>query len=204
MSARDDILDRIRTALADRPRPAPVDRGYRTAGVDPASRDELITRLVDRLVDYHATVDRTTDLPAAIAASLAARTARRVIVPDGFPSGWLPPDVEPVHDVPPLRNAELDAVDGVVTTCSLAIAETGTIVIDHGAGQGRRALTLVPDFHLVVIRPDQVVAQVPDAIAKLADRATLTFISGPSATSDIELDRVEGVHGPRTLHVVIG
>jgi L-lactate dehydrogenase complex protein LldG len=204
MSARDDILDRIRTALADRPRPAPVDRGYRTAGVDPASRDELIARLVDRLVDYHATVDRTTDLPAAIAASLAARTARRVIVPDGFPSGWLPPDVEPLHDVPPLPNAELDAVDGVVTTCSLAIAETGTIVIDHGAGQGRRALTLVPDFHLVVIRPDQVVAQVPDAIAKLADRTTLTFISGPSATSDIELSRVEGVHGPRTLHVVIG
>jgi L-lactate dehydrogenase complex protein LldG len=204
MSARDEILNRIRTALADRPRPAPVDRDYRTAGVDPASPDDLITRLVNRLVDYHATVDRTTDVSAAIATSLTVRTARRVIVPDGFPSAWLPPDVEPVRDDPPLANAELDAVDGVVTTCALAIAETGTIVIDHGAGQGRRALTLVPDFHLVVIRPEQVLAQVPDAIAKLPDRSTLTFISGPSATSDIELNRVEGVHGPRTLHVVIG
>jgi L-lactate dehydrogenase complex protein LldG len=204
MSARDEILNRIRTALADRPRPAPVDRDYRTAGVDPASLDDLIPRLVNRLVDYHATVDRTTDVSAAIATSLTVRTARRVIVPDGFPSGWLPPDVEPVRDDPPLANAELDAVDGVVTTCALAIAETGTIVIDHGAGQGRRALTLVPDFHLVVIRPEQVLAQVPDAIAKLPDRSTLTFISGPSATSDIELNRVEGVHGPRTLHVVIG
>jgi L-lactate dehydrogenase complex protein LldG len=204
MTARDDILDRIRTALADRPRPEPVDRSYRTAGVDAASPDELITRLVDRLIDYHATVDRTTDVPAAIAASLRARTARRVIVPDGIPSEWLPSDVEPVRDEPPLPNADLDAVDGVVTTCALAIAETGTIVIDHGPGQGRRALTLVPDFHLVVIRPDQVVAQVPDAFAQLPDRPTLTFISGPSATSDIELNRVEGVHGPRTLHVVIG
>jgi L-lactate dehydrogenase complex protein LldG len=204
MSARDDILDRIRTALADRPRPAPVDRDYRASGVDPASPDELITRLVDRLVDYHATVERTTDVPAAIAGSLAARAARRLIVPDGFPSEWLPPDVDAVRDDPPLPNAELDAVDGVVTTCALAIAETGTIVIDHGAGQGRRALTLVPDFHLVVVRPQQVLAQVPDAIAQLPDRSTLTFISGPSATSDIELNRVEGVHGPRTLHVVIG
>jgi L-lactate dehydrogenase complex protein LldG len=203
MSARDDILDRIRTALADRPRPAPVDRNYRTAGIDPASPDELITRLIDRLVDYQATVDRTTDVAAAIAASLAARTVRRVIVPDGFPPDWLPPDVEAVRDDPPQPNPDLDAVDGVVTTCALAIAETGTIVVDHGPGQGRRALTLVPDFHLVVIRRDQVVAQVPDAIAQLHDRATLTFISGPSATSDIELDRVEGVHGPRTLHVVI-
>ena len=204
MSARDDILDRIRTALADRPHPSPVDRDYRIAGVDPASPDELIARLVDRLVDYHATVERTTDVPAAIAGSLAARAVRRLIVPDGFPSGWLPPDVEAVRDDPPLPHAELDAVDGVVTTCALAIAETGTIVIDHGAGQGRRALTLVPDFHLVVVRPEQVLAQVPDAITQLPDRSTLTFISGPSATSDIELNRVEGVHGPRTLHVVIG
>jgi L-lactate dehydrogenase complex protein LldG len=109
-----------------------------------------------------------------------------------------------VRDDPPLSNAELDGVDGVITTCTLAVAETGTIVLDHGPGQGRRALTLVPDFHLVVIRPDQVVAQVPDAVAQLPDRRTLTLISGPSATSDIELDRVEGVHGPRTLHVIIG
>ena len=204
MSARDDILDRIRTAVADRPHPEPVARDYRTAGTDPAPRDELIARLTERVADYRATVDRTTDVPAAIAASLAARSARRVIAPDGFPPEWLPPDVEALRDDPPLSNADLDSTDGVVTTCALAIAETGTIVLDHGAGQGRRALTLVPDFHLVVIRPDQVVAQVPDAIAQLPDPTTLTFISGPSATSDIELNRVEGVHGPRTLHVIIG
>jgi L-lactate dehydrogenase complex protein LldG len=204
MDARDEILGRIRTALADRPRPDAVVRDYRTAGADSASAGELVGRLADRLIDYHATVDRTTDVPAAIATSLAARSVHRVIAPEGIPAEWLPPDVDPVRDDPPLPNAELDAVDGVLTTCALAIAETGTIVLDHGPGQGRRALTLVPDFYVVVIRPDQVVAQVPDAIAQLPDRTVLTLISGPSATSDIELDRVEGVHGPRTLHVIIG
>jgi L-lactate dehydrogenase complex protein LldG len=204
MRARDEILDRIRTALADRPRPVAVTRDYRVAGSDLAAPDELIARLTDRLIDYRATVERSVDVPAAIAAALATHAVRRVVAPDGMPRDWLPPNVEPVRDDPPLNNNDLDAVDGVVTTCAVAIAETGTIVLDHGAGQGRRALTLVPDFLLVVIRPDQVVAQVPDAIAQLADPTTLTFISGPSATSDIELDRVEGVHGPRTLHVIIG
>jgi L-lactate dehydrogenase complex protein LldG len=203
MAAREDILGRVRSALGDRPRPDPVARDYRTAGTDATSTDDLVARLTDRLVDYRATVERVADVPAGIAAALAARNARRVLVPAGFPSGWLPPAVEPVVDEPPLSNAELDAADGVVTTCALAVAETGTIVLDHGPGQGRRALTLVPDFHLVVITPDQVVAQVPDAIAQLPDRTTLTLVSGPSATSDIELDRVEGVHGPRTLHVLI-
>jgi L-lactate dehydrogenase complex protein LldG len=204
MSARDEILGRIRTALADRPSPAPAVRDYRTAGADTSSADELVTRLTDRLIDYRASVDLTSDVPAAIARSLAARSARRMIVPAGFPTPWLPPGIDPVSDDVPLSNADLDAVDGVVTTCTLAIAETGTIVLDHGPGQGRRAVTLVPDYHLVVIRPEQVVAQVPDAIAQLAGPRTLTLISGPSATSDIELDRVEGVHGPRTLHVIIG
>jgi L-lactate dehydrogenase complex protein LldG len=204
MSAREDILARISTALADRPQPAPIDRDYRTAGADQAAADDLGDRLIDRLVDYRATVERATDVPAAIVTSLAGRSAHRLVVPDGFPAQWLPPGMQPVRDDPPLSNAELDGVDGVITTCTLAVAETGTIVLDHGPGQGRRALTLVPDFHLVVIRPDQVVAQVPDAVAQLPDRRTLTLISGPSATSDIELDRVEGVHGPRTLHVIIG
>jgi L-lactate dehydrogenase complex protein LldG len=204
MDARDEILGRIRTALADRPRPDEVVRDYRIAGADRAPSDELIDRLTDRLIDYRATVDRTTEVPAAIATSLAARAAHRVVAPDGIPSEWLPPEVELLRDDPPMSNTELDTVDAVVTTCALAIAETGTIVLDHGPGQGRRALTLVPDLYVVVIRPDQVVAQVPDAIAQLPDPTALTFISGPSATSDIELDRVEGVHGPRTLHVIIG
>lgn len=203
MGAREDILDRIRTALADRPHPPPVRRDYRTAAADPASRDELIARLTDRLLDYRATVDRSTDVPAAITAALAAQSARRVVVPDGFPPELLPPDIDALHDDPELSNTDLDHADGVITTCALAIAETGTIVLDHKPGQGRRALTLVPDLHLVVIMPDQVVAQVPDAISRLPDPTTLTLISGPSATSDIELNRVEGVHGPRTLHVVI-
>lgn len=203
--ARSAILDRIRAALADRPAPGPVPRDYRTAGGTAASRDELIALLTDRLRDYRAEVDVCVDVPGAIAAALSARQARTVLVPDGFPSGLLAGvAAEVLRDDPPLSTDALDAGDAVVSTCAYAIAETGTIVLDHGAGQGRRALTLVPDYLLVVIRPDQVLGQVPDAIAALAGSATQTWISGPSATSDIELARVEGVHGPRTLHVVIG
>lgn len=203
--ARSAILDRIRAALADRPAPGPVPRDYRTAGGTATSRDELIAVLTDRLRDYRAEVDVTADVPGAIASALSARQARTVVVPDGFPAELLSGTVaEVLHDDPSLSTDALDASDAVVSTCAYAIAETGTIVLDHGAGQGRRALTLVPDYLLVVIRRDQVLGQVPDAIAALAGSATQTWISGPSATSDIELARVEGVHGPRTLHVVIG
>jgi L-lactate dehydrogenase complex protein LldG len=136
-------------------------------------------------------------------------TELQFIVPAGLPAEWLGRCAEDcagavlITDDPPMDTALLDAAAGVVTGCAVAIAETGTIVLDHGPGQGRRAVTLVPDFHLVVVRHDQVAADLPGAFARLDPARPHTLISGPSATSDIELVRVEGVHGPRTLHVLI-
>jgi L-lactate dehydrogenase complex protein LldG len=126
-------------------------------------------------------------------------------VPEGLPAEWLAEagGLRLVTDAPPLPVADLDACAGVITGCSVAIAETGTIVLDHGPGQGRRALTLVPDFHLVVVRHGQIAPDLPDAIARMDPVRPQTLIAGPSATSDIELIRVEGVHGPRTLHVLV-
>ena len=127
-----------------------------------------------------------------------------MVVPDGVPHDWLVADgVERVPDSPPLSSDDLDRIDAVLTGCALAIAETGTIVLDGGPDQGRRALTLVPDHHLCVVRADQVVDDVSAAVAALDPRRPLTWISGPSATSDIELRRVEGVHGPRHLYVLL-
>jgi len=198
MSAREEILGRIRTALTDRPVPPPVARDYRAAGTVPADAEQL----VDRLVDYRATVHRCGPDETALRLKeiLDARGISRIVVPDGFPTAWLPA-VTVVDE--PASIETLDEVGAVLTTCALAIAETGTIVLDAGPGQGPRALTLVPDYHLCVVRADQVRAIVPDAVAELDPRAPLTWISGPSATSDIELRRVEGVHGPRTLDVLI-
>lgn len=207
MTAREEILARIRTALADRPAPPPVVRDYR----GPAGPGD-VDLFVERVSDYRATVhratdhatdhatDRATDVRTTIARVLAERGHGRVVIPDGFPGEWRP-DIEAVGE--PVDVPTLDAVGAVVTTCRVAIAETGTIVLDAGPGMGPRALTLVPDYHLVVVRADQVVAGVPDAVAALDPLRPLTWISGPSATSDIELDRVEGVHGPRTLDVVL-
>lgn len=198
--ARDEMLRRVRTALADRPAPAPVARDYRAAGSrGPAGQDEYVDLFAERVDDYKATVVRCTD--DDLAATLATFTAGRVGVAPDLPDGLRPAD--PVVDDPPLSAAELDVLDAVLTTCAVAIADTGTIVLDHGPGQGRRALTLVPDRHVVVVRAAQVVPGVPDAVAALDPTRPLTWISGPSATSDIELDRVEGVHGPRTLQVVL-
>jgi len=198
--SRQTILDRIGRALADRPKPAPVSRDYRPAGADPGV--DLLDLLTDRLIDYRAAVHRC---PAAAAADRIGELLgdRPVVVPTGFPAELLAevPNWRP--DDPPLTVAELDQAGGVLSTCALAVAETGTLVLDAGPGQGRRALTLVPDHHLAVVRADQVVFNVPDAIERLAGRRTLTWISGPSATSDIELARVEGVHGPRTLVVLL-
>lgn len=159
-------------------------------------------------MDYRAVVRRTdgAGLPALIARLLAARGTRTVVVPAGLPAGWLSAadGVERVPDSAGQTPHDLDAVDSVVTGCAVAIAETGTIVLDGGPGQGRRRVTLVPDHHVCVVRvPDQVVGSVPGALERLVPSRPLTWISGPSATSDIELSRVEGVHGPRTLEVIL-
>lgn len=210
--ARDEILRRIREALCDvppdeTPELVPVARDYLRA--DPAPRDELVERFADRVAEYKAAVRRVAPagLAGAIAAACAARGVRRLVVPADLPEGWAPAGVDLLHD-PGLTNEQLDTSDGVLTACALGIAQTGTIVLDGGPGQGRRAITLLPDYHLCVVRDDQVVGLVPEAVARLEEVARdphrpITWISGPSATSDIELNRVEGVHGPRTLEVLI-
>ena len=165
------------------------------------------TLLVDRLVDYRALVRRTppADLAATIAAALAERGAQSVVVPAGLDRAWLERSEIEVRDDGPdgLSVATLDGSDGVLTGCAVAIAETGTLVLDGSPDQGRRAITLVPDYHLCVVAADRIVGDVPEGLGRLDPTRPLTFISGPSATSDIELNRVEGVHGPRTLEVII-
>ncbi|MFJ6423748.1 LutC/YkgG family protein [Streptomyces hydrogenans] len=203
-NSRERILARIRSAVADAPEAPEVPRAYLTRHT-PDDPEAVLDLLHENLADYRARVHRTDEagLAALIARRLAERGARTCVVPDGLPAGWLADaTAEPVPDGR-LTPAALDAVDAVVTGCALAVAETGTIVLDGGPGQGRRALTLVPDLHVCVVREEQVVASVPEAMPLLDPRRPLTWISGPSATSDIELDRVEGVHGPRTLEVVL-
>ncbi len=205
MNARDAILARIRSV--DRaPVPAP-ERAYRRHGLRGAS--ERLELFVDRLADYRADVQRTkrADAAATIAARCRDHGVLRLGVPRGFPDAWRPDGVEIVTDEG-LSPRELDALDGVATGCTMAIAETGTIVLAGGAAEGRRALTLVPDLHVCVVEQDQIVELVPEAFAALAplvrdEQRPLTFVSGPSATSDIELNRVEGVHGPRTLIAIV-
>lgn len=218
VSAREAVLARIRAALGDRTVGAAggPDDAYRSAdpaaagdrddalrgSTDAVSRAEVLDRFVERVADYKATVVRCDATEAADAVAEALHGARRVVVPDGFPADLLPGTIDRVRD-DGLSHQELDAIDGVLTTARVGIAETGTIVLDHGVGQGRRALTLLPDLHVCIVRADQVVADVPSAVGRLDPARPQTWISGPSATSDIELDRVEGVHGPRNLHVVV-
>jgi L-lactate dehydrogenase complex protein LldG len=206
MSSREEMLARIRAATADIKGRPEVPRRYRPAARGPGTADEALVGLFEeRASDYQATVRRSTAGEAArvIADAVAARGAQRIGVPGGFPAEWSALLTDAVLDDPPLDVAALDGLDGVVTTCAVAIAETGTIVLDTGPGQGSRAFSLVPDYHLAVVRAGQIVAAVPDAVAALDPARALTWISGPSATSDIELSRVEGVHGPRTLDIVI-
>jgi L-lactate dehydrogenase complex protein LldG len=176
-----------------------------------------VALFAERAADYRAVVERVPEsgLTSAVARVLTARAAAvpgPFLIPEGLPADWLPAPsdstapadgIELAGDTPPRSPAELDRMAGVVTGCAVAIAETGTIILDHGPGQGRRALTLVPDFHLVVVRADQVAADLADALARLDPTRPHTLISGPSATSDIELIRVEGVHGPRNLHILL-
>jgi len=204
-SARGVVLDRIRAALGDSPAPIEVPRAYETTL--PAGTD-VIERFHERVADYRANVVRVDDaqLPAAIARVLAGHDASRVVVPRGVPDAWfgmMGSGLQPIGDDPPLSHAELDAVDGVLTGCAVAIAETGTIVLDAGPAQGRRVLSLLPDLHVCVVLSDQIVGTVAEGLERLDPTRPLTWISGPSATSDIELRRVEGVHGPRRLEVVI-
>lgn len=215
-AAREEILRRVRRATRDvpeteSPKDIPIERGYRK--VDDAPRAEIVERFAERTAEYKAKVSRVgaSDLPGAIEDALKARGIEKLVVPPGLPEAWIPGAVEVLRDGgsgAQLANDELDRSDGVLTGCALGIAQTGTIVLDAGEGQGRRALTLLPDYHLCIVREDQVVGLVPEAFAELrdtvvAERRAITFISGPSATSDIELNRVEGVHGPRTLEVLI-
>ena len=201
--ARDELLRRVRAGLADRPAVAAIPRAYRRV-IDPGT--DVTALFAERVSEYRATVRRATagDLAGAVAGILAARGVRRLVVPQGIPDAWLAgSDVERLGDDPPLASSALDQADGVITGCAVAIAGTGTIVLDGGPGQGRRALSLLPDFHLCVVEADRIVGTVPEALALLRPTRPLTWISGPSATSDIELNRIEGVHGPRTLDVVI-
>ncbi|WP_433611605.1 LutC/YkgG family protein [Prescottella agglutinans] len=205
MSSRDVIMGRIRDALTLAP-PAVVEipRNYRTGRTMPdAERVEL---LVDRLVDYKAVVHRSgvDELPEVLARVLGDLGVDCVGVPAGLDDSWLSRFGGDVHidsvDVPAPQLSELD---GVVTASAVTCAETGTIFLDGSADQGRRALTLVPDLHVCVVTVDSIEVGVPEALARLVPERPTTMISGPSATSDIELERVEGVHGPRNLHVVI-
>ncbi|MBQ0947327.1 LUD domain-containing protein [Streptomyces sp. RK76] len=211
MSSRERILGRVRRALADVPDDA---RPYEEAVAREYLREhgqrsvaKTVDLLAENLADYRALVHRCTDgeLPVLLMRLLAARGSRSVVVPPGLPPHWLAAvDATRVHDRAASTPQELDGVDSVVTGCAVAVAETGTIVLDGSPDQGRRRITLVPDHHICVVRvPDQVVSSVPGALERLDPARPLTWISGPSATSDIELDRVEGVHGPRTLEVVL-
>ncbi|MFF9275791.1 LutC/YkgG family protein [Streptomyces griseosporeus] len=211
MSSRERVLGRVRRALADVPRD---ERPYEEAVPRSYLREhgrrtveETVELLAENLAEYRAVVHRTDEeeLPYLIMRLLAQRGPQYVLVPPGLPPAWMSAaDPTRVHDRAVSTPAELDKVESVVTGCALAIAETGTIVLDGSPDQGRRRITLVPDHHICVVRvPEQVVSSVPQALERLDPSRPLTWISGPSATSDIELDRVEGVHGPRTLEVVL-
>lgn len=226
MTTRDEILNRIDTIVPRRPASEvadaysalrrPYQRRHHSAGI--------LDLFAERVADYRAIVHRPSaqELPGALAAALSARSGMYV-VPEGLPAEWtaaidpgrlargawgvVPPPAEAQKAQEALTGDDpvsgLDAMAGVITGCAVAIAETGTIVLDHGPGQGPRAITLVPDHHLVVVTADQVAPDVPEALERLIATRPLTFISGSSATSDIELSRVEGVHGPRTLEVFL-
>ncbi|MGJ5756321.1 L-lactate dehydrogenase complex protein LldG [Streptomyces puniciscabiei] len=211
MSSRERILGRVRRALADvapdeRPYEEAVGRDYlrehggRTTG-------QTVELLAENLADYRAIVHRATDeeMPHLVMRLLARRGSQEVLVPPGLPPAWLAAaDPVRIHDRAVSTAQRLDRVGSVVTGCAVAIAETGTIVLDGSPDQGRRRISLIPDHHICVVRvPDQVVSSVPQALERLDPARPLTWISGPSATSDIELDRVEGVHGPRTLEVIL-
>lgn len=214
MSARDDILARVRAATTDVVDKDPVaDVPVDWAFGQPTPLADVLDTFVENIEDYRARIVRTpaSGTGKAIVAALAELGARTVVVPDGAPAVWVTAltegGLEVVRDDPPLTHDQLNRVDAVLTGSGVSIAETGTICLDHRDDQGRRALTLVPDRHVCVVRAETVVSDVPEAIVRLKgavlEGRPLTWISGGSATSDIELSRVEGVHGPRHLFVIL-
>lgn len=202
MKAREEILRRVASTHVAAP-----DHAIRREYSQTRELPDLLGQFVGRVEDYKATVVRTDPDGVATAVAKCLVGAGTVVVPPGFNASWVPEGLDIVHDEPVLRADQLDAVDAVLTCAVVGIAVTGTIVLDHTEGQGRRALTLVPDLHVCVVTADQVVGDVPEAVARLTASVNngrpLTWISGGSATVDIELQRVEGVHGPRTLRVVL-
>ena len=215
IDSKKEMLNRISKALVDRPpmsKPEDIDipRNYKQKGS--LSRPELLNLFVERVSDYKANV-RVIDI-SEIVASIEEICTRKnlntIVTSDTFPTDLRPTNVEVVVDHPTnmLSNYQLDSVDAVVTTCAIAVAQTGTIALDAGIGQGRRVLSLIPDVHICIVKQDQVVEIIPEAFKHLKDSVEkkgrpITLISGPSATSDIELNRVEGVHGPRILEVLV-
>ena len=206
-TAREEVLARIRGALGPNPTPPDVPREYRRSGEHDPGAQALVAQLVDRLEDYRASVSRTAQddsaVGQAVADALAAREIGHAITPPGAPTVWTNRLAHVIVDDGSLDASGLDRIPAVVTGSVVAISETGTIVLDGSPLCGRRSITLVPDVHVCIVRTEDVVETVPEGLARLDPLRPLTFISGPSATSDIELSRVEGVHGPRTLIVVI-
>lgn len=213
-NAREEILNKIRIALHDvsnneASRDTPINRLYHLK--NELSAEERTLQFAERVSEYKAVVQQINnkEIAQTIERLCFVRQINRLVIPSGLPKSWLPDGIELLRDEGGLlTHNQLDSADGVLTTCNLAIAQTGTIVLDNGQGQGRRVLTLIPDYHLCVVREDQIVGIIPEAFARLEqkvkkDATPITFISGPSATSDIELNRVEGVHGPRRLEVII-
>jgi L-lactate dehydrogenase complex protein LldG len=212
---KSEIFAKIKSALVDvresdpaKDVPVPWEYGQ------PTGVEDVIGLFIDRVVDYKATVVRAakeSEIGGLVAEGLAKHKATSVVVPAGVPKAWYSAaakaGVEIRHDDPPLSHSDLNETSAVLTAARVGWAETGTIALDHAEDQGRRALTLVPDMHVCVIKTDQIVTDVPEAVARLEpslrEKRPITWISGPSATSDIELSRVEGVHGPRTLYVIV-
>ncbi len=206
MTAREATLARIRAAIGDAPAVPAIPRNYRVRGdLEAGAAADLFAQ---RVAEYRAAVHHTDPdgIPALIATILASAGDTRAVVPTGLPADWLsevPSSVSVCTDDGGMTTEHLDAVDVVVTGCAVAIAETGTVVLDAAPDQGRRIITLLPDHHICVVSVDRIVVTVPEGLHRLDPTRPLTMISGPSATSDIELTRVEGVHGPRNLDVII-
>lgn len=199
-----EILARVREAIGKRADDIPISRDYKQAGT--LDREGRIAQFVSRLEDYNAGVYccGESDLPQTVLHAMNERGKRTLVIPPGLPDEWLPANTPFIRD-PGLSYADLDRSEGVLTGCTVAISLTGSIVLSHSENEGRRALTLIPDYHLCLVRTDQLVETVPEGFRRLraVQGRPITTISGPSATADIEMTRIKGVHGPRFLDVIL-